>query len=113
MDGDLGAVKVLSLSRTRARIVGCGVFSLVSVVGWGWRWGPMFSGRWRRVGRVRFGRMAVGDLERVVKKRVKAGMLERIFCCLFRFVIGAFGGFCVEEVVDLISFGRSFGCINQ
>lgn len=85
--GDLGAVKVLSLSRTRARMFGgCGGASLDLVSaeeGCGWRWGPMFSGRWRRVGRVRFGRREVGDLERVVKKRVKAGRLEDMFAVYF------------------------------
>ena len=61
--------RVLSLSRTRARIVGVGsavVGAEVEVDGGCLRrWGPRFSGRWVIVGIVRCGRNWVGCLRRV------------------------------------------------
>lgn len=66
----LGGQRVLSLSRTRARIVGVGCLVSFwlpgfSVVNWGCRYGPMFSGRCVKVGIVRWGRNWEGVVRRV------------------------------------------------
>lgn len=76
------AQSVLSLSSTRARIVGvCGVFSGVGICVWGpffplIRCGPRFSGRWVKVGMVRCGRNWVGCLRRVWTAWLKPRRLE-------------------------------------
>lgn len=62
----LGGHRVLSLSRTRARIVG----DLAAAAGFSpgdclWRCGPSCSGRWVKVGIVRWGRNCEGFRRRV------------------------------------------------
>lgn len=64
-----GWQSVLSLSRTRARIVGGGFWVL------GWTAGPRFSGRWVIVGMVRWGRKLEGVFRRVETARLKARRL--------------------------------------
>lgn len=73
------AQSVLSLSRTRARIVGVwggfsgGVWSpFFALI----RCGPRFSGRWVKVGMVRCGRNCVGCLRRVWTAWLKPRRLE-------------------------------------
>ena len=56
-----GGQRVLSLSKTRARIFGVGPFS----ADLGRRWGPRSSGRCVKVGIVRWGRNWEGCLRRV------------------------------------------------
>lgn len=73
---DFAAQRVLSLSRTRARIVGVrGVFS-DDVEDEEMRCGPRFSGSCAKVGIVRCGRRWLGCLRRVCTVWLKARRLE-------------------------------------
>lgn len=71
-----GWQSVLSLSRTRARMVG-GFEALGRISG------PRFSGRWVIVGMVRWGRNWEGVLRRVVTARLKARRLLLGGCIVF------------------------------
>lgn len=78
-----GGQRVLSLSRTRARITGDLLVSFSVLGDVCWRYGPMFSGRCVKVGIVRCGRNWEGVVRRVRTAWVKPRRFVFVISFLF------------------------------